>query len=287
MIKLLNNFKTALLLGGLFALLVWVGSFWGVNGMLVAGVLATVMNVGAWFFSDRIALMSMQAQEVDEKTAPQLVSMVRRLAERANLPMPRVYICPHDVPNAFATGRSPRKAAVAVTQGALRILDQRELEGVMAHELAHVKNRDTLISCVSATVAGIFSMLAQTALFFGVPRSNGEGGGGHPLAGIAIIILGSIGAALIQAMISRSREYVADADGAAIAGSPDGLMSALRKLDAMSRRIPLENPNPAMNQMFIVEPFCGEKLTNLFATHPPTEERVAALLTLRPGRTVA
>jgi heat shock protein HtpX len=284
MIKTLNNFKTAMLLGGLFALLVWVGSFWGLNGMVVAAVLATVMNVGAWFFSDKIALASMQAQEVDERTAPELVGMVRRLAERANLPMPRVYICPQDVPNAFATGRSPRKAAVAVTQGALRILDERELEGVMAHELAHVKNRDTLTSCIAATVAGIFSMLAQTALFFGAPRSNE--GGGHPLAGIAIILLGSIGAALIQAMISRSREYVADADGAAIAGSPDGLMSALRKLDAMSKRIPLENPNPAMNQMFIVEPFCG-RITNMFATHPPTEERIAALLTLRKGRTVA
>jgi heat shock protein HtpX len=243
------------------------------------------MNVGAWFFSDRIALASMQAQEVDERTAPELVAMVRRLAGRANLPMPRVYICPQEVPNAFATGRSPKKAAVAVTQGALRILDARELEGVMAHELAHVKNRDTLTSCIAATVAGIFSMLAQTALFFGAPRSNGEGGG-HPLAGLAIILLGSIGAALIQAMISRSREYVADADGAAIAGSPDGLMSALRKLDAMSRRIPLENPNPAMNQMFIVEPFTGATVTRLFATHPPTEERVAALLTLRQGRTV-
>jgi heat shock protein HtpX len=285
MIKTINNFKTAMLLGGLFALLVWVGSFWGLNGMIVAAVLATVMNVGAWFFSDRIALASMQAQEVDERTAPELVAMVRRLAGRANLPMPRVYICPQEVPNAFATGRSPKKAAVAVTQGALRILDARELEGVMAHELAHVKNRDTLTSCIAATVAGIFSMLAQTALFFGAPRSNGEGGG-HPLAGLAIILLGSIGAALIQAMISRSREYVADADGAAIAGSPDGLMSALRKLDAMSRRIPLENPNPAMNQMFIVEPFTGATVTRLFATHPPTEERVAALLTLRQGRTV-
>lgn len=286
MIKTLNNFKTAMLLGGLFALLVWVGSFWGLNGMIGAAVIATLMNVGAWFFSDRIALASMRAQEVDERTAPELVGMVRRLAERANLPMPRVCVCPQDVPNAFATGRSPRKAAVAVTQGAVRLLDRQELEGVMAHELAHVKNRDTLTSCIAATVAGIFSMLAQGALFFGAPRSNGEGGG-HPLAGIAVILLGSVGAALIQAMISRSREYVADADGAAIAGSPDGLMSALRKLDAMSRRIPLETPNPAMNQMFIVEPFCGASVLRLFATHPPTEERIAALMTVRPGRTVS
>jgi len=287
MIKTINNFKTALLLGGLFALLVWVGSFWGVNGMVLAAVFATVMNLGAWFFSDKIAIASMRGREVDERSAPELYGMVRRLAERANLPMPRVYVCPQPVPNAFATGRSPRKAAVAVTEGALRMLNREELEGVMAHELAHVKNRDTLTSSIAATVAGIFSMLAQTAFWFGVPRSNGEGGGGHPLAGLAIILLGAVGAAVIQAMISRSREYVADADGAAIAGSPDGLISALRKLDAASRRMPLDNPNPAMNQMFIVEPFTGKALTNLFATHPPTEERVAALLTLRTGRKVA
>ena len=284
----MNYARTAILMAamtGLFLALGW--ALGGQQGMTIALVVALGMNFFSYWFSDRMVLRMYGAREVGPQEAPRLHSMVAALAARASMPMPRVYVIETDQPNAFATGRNPENAAVAATTGLLRMLDEREVAAVMAHELAHVKNRDTLISCVSATVAGIFSMLAQTALFFGVPRSNGEGGGGHPLAGIAIIILGSIGAALIQAMISRSREYVADADGAAIAGSPDGLMSALRKLDAMSRRIPLENPNPAMNQMFIVEPFCGEKLTNLFATHPPTEERVAALMTLRPGRTVA
>lgn len=277
MVAFTNNLKTAFLLGLLFALVVWVGSFWGVQGMLFAGVIAVAMNFGAWFFSDRIAIASMRGREVDERSAPELVGMVRRLAERAQLPMPRVYICPHDAPNAFATGRNPRHAAVAITEGALRLLDRREIEGVMAHELAHVKNRDTLTSTIAATVAGLFSMLAQMAFFFGGGGQQREGG--HPFVAIAVILLGAVGAALIKAMISRSREFVADADGAAIAGSPDGLVSALRKLESYSRRIPLQQPNPAMNNMFIVEPFSGmQSFTALFASHPPTERRVAALL---------
>ncbi len=275
MIRFVNNVKTAALLGLLFGLLVFVGSFWGVQGMVVGGVLALAMNLGAWFFSDRIAVASMQGREVDERTAPELVAMVRRLADRAGLPMPRVYVCPHEAPNAFATGRNPRHAAVAVTEGALRLLDRRELEGVMAHELAHIKNRDTLTSCIAATVAGLFSMLAQMSLFFGGSQHRE---GGHPLASLAVILLGAFGAALIKATISRSREFVADADGAAIAGTPDGLVSALQKLDAYARRIPLVQPNPAMNNLFIVEPFSGlDTLTNLFASHPPTAQRVAAL----------
>lgn len=278
MIAFVNNLKTAILLGALFALLVAVGSFWGWQGVIAGGVIGVVMNFSMWFFSDSIAIASMRGTQVNEQTAPALVGMVRRLSERAGLPMPRVYICPQDAPNAFATGRNPKHAAVAVTKGALQLLDARELEGVMAHELAHIKNRDTLTSTIAGTVAGLFSMLAQFALFFG-GGNNREGG--HPLLGLLLVIFGAIGAALIQAMISRSREFVADANGAEIAGSPDGLASALRKLESISRRVPLDQPNPAMNNLFIVEPAMrlgGATLTNLFATHPPTEKRIAALL---------
>lgn len=277
MTSFVNNMKTVMLLGALFALLVWLGSFWGVNGMIFAGIFAVGMNFGAWFFSDTIALKAMRGQQVDEQSAPALYRMVERLAERANLPMPKVYICPQEAPNAFATGRSPKHAAVAVTQGALRLLNDRELEGVMAHELAHIKNRDTLTSTIAATVAGIFSMLAQFALFFGA----GNREGGNPLALLGMVLLGALGAALIKAMISRSREFVADADGAKIAGSPDGLAGALMKLESYAKRIPMEQPNPAMNNMFIVEPFMGKTLTNMFASHPPTGKRIEALQELR------
>jgi len=269
-----NNLKTALLLGGLFALFVAVGSIWGRDGMILAAIFGTVMNLGAWWFSDRIAMAAMQGQPVDDRNAPELVGMVRRLAERAGLPMPRVFVCPHAAPNAFATGRSPGHAAVAVTQGALRLLSPHELEGVMAHELAHVKNRDTLISAVAATIAGVFSTVAQWAFLFGGSRDRE---GGHPLAGLLVIILSAVAAALLKAMISRSREFVADADGAAIAGTPDGLISALLKLDAAAQRIPMDNPHPNMNNMFIVEPFMGQAFMRLFASHPPTQSRVAAL----------
>jgi heat shock protein HtpX len=236
-----------------------------------------IMNLVAWFFSDKIALAAMQAKEVtpaDGGVAAELYHMVDDLRQRANLPMPRVYICPQAAPNAFATGRSPSKAAVAVTQGALQILNYDELKGVMAHELAHVKNRDTLTSCIAAMVAGTLAYLAQMGLWFG-GGNNREGG--NPLFGLLALILAPIGAAVIQAMISRSREYVADADGAAIAGDARGLMSALRKLESLSGRIPMDNPNPAQNNLFIVEPFAGKTLTSLFATHPPMEKRLASL----------
>ena len=272
-----NNMKTAVLLAALFGLLVWVGSFWGAQGMIFAGILAVIMNFSAWFFSDKIAVAAMRGRQVDERTAPDLYEIVRDLSHRAGLPMPKVYICPHEAPNAFATGRNPRHSAVAVTVGALRLLDRSELEGVIAHELAHIKNRDTLTSTVAATIAGIFSTLAYSAMLFGGGMNNREGA--HPFAFLAVIVLGGIGAALIQATISRSREFVADADGASIAGTPHGLVNALRKLHSTARQIPLENPNPAMNNMFIVEPLVGFRgLTNLFATHPPMEKRIAALL---------
>jgi heat shock protein HtpX len=211
----------------------------------------------------------MRGQEVTEGP---LYEMIDRLRRRANLPMPRVYICPHEAPNAFATGRSPKKAAVAVTQGALRLLNEQELEGVMAHELAHVKNRDTLISTIAATVAGLLAMIAQWGFLLGGNRENS-----NPLVFIGVIILSAVGAAVIKAMISRSREFVADADGAAIAGSPHGLMGALAKLDSLNQRIPMNNANPAQNNMFIVEPFSASSVTRIFASHPPTEKRLEAL----------
>lgn len=279
----LNNLKTVFLLGSLTALLVVVGAQWGREGMTIALIFGGVMNFGAWFFSDKIAIAAMRGREVDEETSPDLVGAVDRLRRAANLPMPRVYICPHDAPNAFATGRNPRHAAVAVTQGALRLLNQRELEGVLAHELAHIKHRDTLISCVAATIAGVLAWIAQWGLLFGGRRAQGS----NPLMMIVTVIVAALAAALIKAMISRSREFAADAGGAAIAGTPDGLIGALQKLDAYSRRIPLVQPNPAQNNLFIVEPFGGSKtLLDMFATHPPTEVRVRALEKLRGDTTV-
>ena len=191
--------------------------------------------------------------------------------------MPRVFICPQEASNAFATGRNPDHAAVAVTRGALRLLEPDELEGVMAHEIAHIKNRDTMTSTIAASLAGIFSILAQWAFFFGL--SGGREA--HPINAFIAIMFGAVGAVLIKAMISRSREYVADADGARIAGSSAGLISALWKLDASSRQVPMENPNPAMNNLFIVEPFTRGVLTRLFATHPPTDQRVSALISAK------
>lgn len=270
-----NNIKTALLMGAMFGLVLLVGSFWGQRGLIVAGVFGGLMNVVAWFFSDKIAIASMQGREVDMNSAPELYEMVDRLRQRAGLPMPRVYVCPHDAPNAFATGRSPNKAAVAVTQGLLRAMDKRELEGVIAHELAHIKHRDTLTSCIAATIAGTLATLAQFFFFFGGGGNNREGG--HPLLGLLTVIIAAVGAALIQAMISRTREFAADAEGAIIAGTPVGLAGALNKLDMLARRIPLVQPNPAANNLFIIEPFGGGSLRNLFATHPPVEARIAAL----------
>ncbi|MHC4809756.1 MAG: M48 family metalloprotease [Planctomycetota bacterium] len=278
MVGFVNNVKTAVLLAALFGLLVFIGgAVAGKQGLILAGVIATVMNFGAWFFSDRIAIASMRGREVDPNTpgGRQLHEMVGRLSRQAGIPAPRIYICPQDAPNAFATGRNPRHAAVAFTKGILRLLDYNELEGVAAHELAHIRNRDTLTSTVAATVAGIFSMMAQWFFFFGGGlRREGT----NPLVALGMVLLGMVGAALIKSMISRSREFVADADGAAIAGSPDGLASALRKLEATARRVPMHQPNPAMNNLFIVEPFMGRGLTELFASHPPTERRIRALL---------
>ncbi|MFK7884482.1 MAG: M48 family metalloprotease [Phycisphaerales bacterium] len=277
-----NNLKTAGLLGGLMALFVVVGSMWGTGGMVMGLLFGGVMNLGAWWFSDTIAIKSMRGREITKESGGWLYAMVEELAQNAKLPMPRVYLCPHAAPNAFATGRSPKKAAVAFTQGLVDAMTKDEVRGVAAHELAHVKNRDTLISTIAATVSGVLAFLAQWGLLLGGGRREG----GNPLVMMGVVIVAAVGAAVIKGMISRSREFVADADGAKIAGSPDGLISALAKLDAMSRRIPLQQPNPAMNNMFIIEPLAsnlggGRTLVSLFATHPPTEKRIASLKKLR------
>lgn len=274
MTAFVNNAKTAMLMAAMTVLMVFVGRMIGPNFVVPFLVLAVAMNFGAWFFSDKIAIAAMRGREVDESTGGDLYRMVDDLRQRAGLPMPRVYVCPQQAPNAFATGRNPKHAAVAVTQGALQILTPDELRGVMAHELAHVKNRDTLTSTIAGTMAGLLATLAQWGFLLGAGNREGS----NPIVALLTMILAAVGAALIKAMISRSREFVADAQGAEIAGSPHGLMSALSKLESMSRRVPLQNPNPAANNMFIVEPFTGGRtLTNLFATHPPTDRRIEAL----------
>lgn len=288
MTKFVNNAKTALLMGAMMGLFVLVGSYYGKHGMILALILGGLFNFIAYFTSDKIAIASVGAVEVfpdSPGAGSRVYHLVDELRQNAGLPMPRVYISPAQAPNAFATGRSPAKAAVCITEGALRLLSESEVRGVMGHELAHVRNRDTLISCVSAMIAGVLSYFAQFAMFGGTrgSRDRDDRGGGNPLALIAVL-LAPIAAVLIQAMISRSREFVADADGAAIAGSPDGLISALQRLEAASQRIPMPNHNPAMNNMFIVEPFFGG-MGRLFATHPPMEKRIAALERLRAEMT--
>lgn len=273
MTKTWNNLKTAMLLGLMFGLILLAGSFFGRQGLTFAFILGGIGTLISYFFSDKIAIAAMRGKEVDRQTAPDLVTMIERLARNAGLPMPRVYICPQEAPNAFATGRNPKNAAVAVTQGALRLLDYDELEGVMAHELAHVKNRDTLISTVAATIAGALSYLGWMFMLGG-----GRDREVHPLLALLFVILAPIAAGLIQMAISRSREFVADADGAAIAGTPHGLIGALQKLHAVSQRVPLEHEMPTQNHMFIVQPLTMTGgLTKLFSTHPPIEERIARL----------
>jgi heat shock protein HtpX len=271
-----NTIKTALLLGTLSALFLFLGeALGGAQGMLVGFVFALLTNVASYWFSDTIVLRMYNAQEVGPGS--RLYETVRRLADRAGLPMPRCYVIPELSPNAFATGRNPQHAAVAATEGILRILTDDELEGVLAHELAHVKHRDILISSIAATLAAAIMIVARFAMFFGGSRDDREGG--NPIAALATIILAPIAAMLIQAAISRSREYDADAGGATLAGSPDGLVSALRKIEAASKQVPLD-ANPATAHMFIIKPFSAQGLLGLFSTHPPTEERIHALLQL-------
>ena len=269
-----NTLKTTLLLGTLSGLLLVIGELLGgMQGLVLAFGFAAVTNLGSYWFSDKIVLAMYRAKEVGPSHP--LHEMVGRLARRAGLPMPRVYLIPDPSPNAFATGRNPEHAAVAATEGILRVLDQSELEGVIAHELAHVKHRDILISSVAATIAAAIMMAARFAIFFGGGRDDRQGS--NPLTLLLMLVLAPIAAMLIQMAISRSREFAADAGAASIVGSPHGLVSALRKIDAASRRVPLD-ANPATAHMFIVKPFSGRGMMALFSTHPPTEARVAALL---------
>jgi heat shock protein HtpX len=276
-----NGIKTALLLGLLSGVLLALGQvLGGANGLMFGFVFAVLMNFGSYWFSDKIVLKMYRAQMVGP--GHRLHGMVERLSRQAQLPMPKVYIIPDPSPNAFATGRNPSHAAVAATEGILQVLTDSELEGVIAHELAHVKNRDILISSVAATVAAAIMMTAQmaqyAALFGGYGgRDDDRDRGNNPIALIAMIILAPLAAMLIQAAISRSREFAADASGAQIAGNPYGLADALRKIEAVSKRVPLD-ANPATAHMFIMKPFAGAGLLALFSTHPPTEDRIRALL---------
>jgi heat shock protein HtpX len=273
-----NTVKTALLLGAMSALLLFLGeSLGGAQGLVIGFFFAVATNFASYWFSDRIVLSMYRAQQVGPES--RLYQVVSRLAQRAQLPMPKVYIIPDASPNAFATGRNPAHAAVAATEGILRVLSEDELEGVIAHELAHVKHRDILTSSVAATLAAAIMMTARFAMFFGGGRSD-DRQGQNPIALLATIILAPIAAMLIQAAISRSREFDADAGGATIAGSPHGLVSALRKIESASRAIPLE-ANPATAHMFIIKPFSLGGIGSLFSTHPPTEQRIAALLESR------
>ena len=277
----MNTIKTVFLLGALTGLLILIGGYFGGRqGMIIAFALAVIMNFGSYWFSDKIVLRMYSASEVSESDAPELYAAVRNLSMKAGLPMPRVFIIPDETPNAFATGRNEKHAVVAVTQGILRILNREELEGVIAHELSHIKDRDILIGSIAATIAGAIMMLAnmaQWAAIFGGGRSDDEeGGGGGTIGLIVMAILAPIAATLIQMAISRSREYLADSEGAQVSGNPYGLASALEKLSSASQVVPM-HANPSTAHMFIVNPLSGRSLMNLFSTHPPVEERVARL----------
>jgi heat shock protein HtpX len=282
----MNRIKATMLLAALTALFLWVGqSLGGQQGFILALLLAGGMNFASYWWSDRIVLRMHGAQEVTERDAPELHGLVRRLAQRAKLPMPRVYVIPEEAPNAFATGRDPAHGAVAVTHGLIQILDRDELAGVIAHELAHIKHRDTLVMTIAATLAGAISMLANMAhwaLLFG--RSSEDDEGANPLAGLVGILVAPFAAMLIQMAISRAREFVADEGGAEIAADPMALASALKKIEGWSRQVPMEAGSPATAHLFIVNPFAGGGMLKLFSTHPPTEERVARLRALARRR---
>ena len=273
-----NWLKTSILMAGIVALFGAVGMMiGGERGMILALILGGGMNLFSYWFSDKMVLRMYNAQEVDAASSPYLYNMVRELAQRAELPMPKVYIINEHQPNAFATGRNPEHAAVAATTGILQLLSERELRGVMAHELAHVKHRDILISTISATMAGAISMLANFAMFFG--GRDEEGRPANPIASIAVAILAPIAAMLIQMAISRSREYEADRGGAEFCRDPNALADALQKIDYYARGIPMPSAeaHPETGQMMIMNPLAGGGLAGLFSTHPPTEERIRLL----------
>ena len=283
----MNTTKTVFLMAVMTVLLVFVGSLLGgKGGMMIAFVMALVMNVGSYWFSDKIVLRMYGGQELTRSDAPELFQITEELAARGGLPMPKVYLIRGDQPNAFATGRDPDHAAVAVTEGIMRMLSRDELRGVIAHELAHVKHRDILVGTIAATMAGAISMLAnmaQWAMIFGGGRSSDDREGGSPVAGLVMMIVAPFAAMLIQMAISRSREFLADEGGAQMAGDPMGLAGALRKLEARAHQIPME-ASPSTAHMFIVNPLSGGGIMKLFSTHPPMEERIARLEAMAYGR---
>ncbi len=279
-----NQLKTTVLLAVLTVLIVLIGRMFGGNqGMLIAFILAMIMNFGSYWFSDKIVLAMYRAKELSRSEAPEIHRMVEELAQHGGLPKPRIYLIPSDTPNAFATGRNPEHAVVAVTNGIVRLLEPEELKGVLAHELGHVKNRDILIGSIAATLAGVVMMLASMARFaaiFGFGGSDDDDGGGNIFVLILMSILAPLAAMLIQMAISRSREYLADETGARLAGNPRSLASALEKLAYGSQRIPMQQASPAAAHMFIVNPLSGGGFTRWFSTHPPVEERVRRLRAL-------
>jgi len=279
-----NLMKTAILMAAITALFMLLGQMLGgQSGMMLALVIALGMNFFSYWFSDKIVLRMYSAREVDDSSAPQFVGMIRELATKAGLPMPRVYLIDEDAPNAFATGRNPSHAAVAATTGIIRALNERELRGVMAHELAHVRHRDILISTVSATMAGAISMLANFAMFFGGRGSDGRSH--NPVVGLLVMILAPLAASLIQMAISRAREFEADRGGAEISGDPRALASALQKIQRFAQGLPMApaERHPETAQMMIINPLSGGGLRGLFSTHPSTEERVERLLAMPAG----
>jgi heat shock protein HtpX len=279
-----NLLKTAVLMAAITALFMAIGSFvGGQQGMVIALLVALGLNFFSYWFSDKLVLKMYNAREVDATSAPQFYGMVRELAQKAGLPMPRVYVIDEAAPNAFATGRNPANAAVAATTGIMRVLTERELRGVMAHELTHVAHRDILLSTISATMAGAISMLANFAMFFG--GRDSEGRPANPIAGLAVAMLAPLAASLIQMAISRAREFEADRGGAELCGDPRALASALQKIHAYARGTPMlaAERNPATAQMMIMNPLSGGGLSGLFSTHPTTEERVARLLGMARG----
>ncbi|MGH9451693.1 MAG: zinc metalloprotease HtpX [Terriglobia bacterium] len=279
-----NNFKTTVLLAGLTGLLLAIGQLWGGRqGMTIAIIFAAVMNLGSYFFSDKIAIRSSGAKPIAREENPRIYQIVERLAGKANLPVPKIYMIPTDSPNAFATGRNPQHASVAVTHGIMELCNDTEIEGVLAHELGHVKNRDILISAVVATVAGAITYIAQMVMFaemfggFGGGGNDSEGGGGI-FSALAMIIVAPLAATLIQLAISRSREYEADSTGAHITGNPQGLASALEKIDQWSKRVPMR-VSPSTAHLYCAQPLTsGQVFSGLFSTHPPIQKRIDRLL---------
>lgn len=283
----MNTVKTYMLLAALTALLIAVGSaIGGRSGLIMALGMAVVMNFVSYWWSDTIVLKMHHAEEIQPGDGRELYAMTQGLAQKAGIPMPKLYLIPDDSPNAFATGRNPSKGTVAVTEGLLRALNRDEIAGVIAHELAHIAHRDTLVMTVSATIAGAISSLGQMAMWasmFGGGRHDDEEGG-SPIGGLVAMIVAPIAAALIQMAISRSREFMADRDAAVYTGQPMALANALRKIEGWSQRIPATEGSPAMAHMYISNPFSGGGLAKLFSTHPPTAERVAALEAMTRGR---